>query len=46
VSLRSGKKRSGRYELVTVSGTYDLAVPKKDGELVRHKLGGGVGPTG
>ncbi|MEU9407860.1 hypothetical protein AB0E08_19560 [Streptomyces sp. NPDC048281] len=30
-----------RYELVTGAGTYDLAVPKKDGELVRHVLGGG-----
>lgn len=34
-----------RYELVTGAGTYDLAVPKKDGELVRHALGGGAGPT-
>ncbi len=29
-----------RYELVTDAGTYDLAVPKKDGELVRHVFGG------
>ncbi|MEU9174351.1 hypothetical protein AB0D34_42470 [Streptomyces sp. NPDC048420] len=33
-----------RYELVTGAGTYDLAVPKKDGDLVRHALGGGAGP--
>ncbi|MDQ0762863.1 hypothetical protein QF027_005498 [Streptomyces canus] len=33
-----------RYELVTAAGTYDLAVPKKDGELVRHAFGGGAGP--
>ncbi|UIX32032.1 hypothetical protein [Streptomyces sp. GQFP] len=32
-----------RYELVTGAGTYDLAVPKKDGELVRHAFGGGAG---
>ncbi|MEU9327709.1 hypothetical protein AB0D91_28515 [Streptomyces canus] len=29
-----------RYELVTGAGTYDLAVPKKDGELMRHVFGG------
>jgi hypothetical protein len=28
-----------RYELVTADGTYDLAVPKKDGELVRYVFG-------
>jgi hypothetical protein len=28
-----------RYELVTDEGTYDLAVPKKDGELVRYVFG-------
>ncbi|MET8076901.1 hypothetical protein [Streptomyces sp. NPDC005303] len=33
-----------RYELVTGAGTYDLAVPTKDVELVRHALGGGTGP--
>ncbi|MFH9969880.1 hypothetical protein ACH4PR_53285 [Streptomyces mirabilis] len=32
-----------RYELVTGAGTYDLAVPKKDGDLVRHAFGGGTG---
>ncbi|MDO0936776.1 hypothetical protein QQY66_35575 [Streptomyces sp. DG2A-72] len=32
-----------RYELVTGAGTYDLAVPKEDGELVRHAFGGGAG---
>lgn len=32
-----------QYELVTGAGTYDLAVPKKDGELVRHAFGGGAG---
>ncbi|MFE7840981.1 hypothetical protein ACFU53_34470 [Streptomyces sp. NPDC057474] len=32
-----------RYELVTGAGTYDLAVPKKDGELVRHAFGAGRG---
>ncbi|MGQ4479319.1 hypothetical protein [Streptomyces sp. SAS_276] len=32
-----------RYELVTGAGTYDLAVPKTDGKLVRHALGGGPG---
>ncbi|MFD5629130.1 hypothetical protein [Streptomyces sp. NPDC127072] len=25
-----------RYELVTVDGTYDIAVPRKDRELVQH----------
>ncbi|MFD8814729.1 hypothetical protein ACFV23_25375 [Streptomyces sp. NPDC059627] len=29
-----------RYELVTGAGAYDLTVPRKDGELVRHVLGG------
>ncbi|MCX5235257.1 hypothetical protein OG824_08480 [Streptomyces prunicolor] len=33
-----------RYELVTGAGTYDLAVPKKDRELVRHAFGGGAEP--
>ncbi|MEV0474053.1 hypothetical protein [Streptomyces prunicolor] len=33
-----------RYELVTGAGTYDLAVPKQDAELLRHALGGGAGP--
>ncbi|MFI6546309.1 hypothetical protein ACIBO9_23990 [Streptomyces prunicolor] len=33
-----------RYELVTGAGTYDLAVPKQDAELLRHALGGGPGP--
>ncbi|MFJ8139151.1 hypothetical protein [Streptomyces sp. NPDC096013] len=28
-----------RYELVTGDGTFDLAVPKKDGELVRYAFG-------
>jgi len=28
-----------RYELVTADGTFDLAVPKKDGELVRYAFG-------
>ncbi|MEH0577824.1 MULTISPECIES: hypothetical protein [Streptomyces] len=28
-----------RYELVTADGTYDVAVPKKDGELVRYVFG-------
>ncbi|MFJ1610230.1 hypothetical protein ACIOHS_43990 [Streptomyces sp. NPDC088253] len=28
-----------RYELVTADGTYDLAVPKKDAELVRYVFG-------
>ncbi|MGY1499920.1 hypothetical protein ACW4TU_25645 [Streptomyces sp. QTS52] len=32
-----------RYELVTGAGTYDLAVPKKDGELVRHAFGDAAG---
>ncbi|MFF4900419.1 hypothetical protein [Streptomyces sp. NPDC001068] len=32
-----------RYELITGAGTYDLAVPRKDGELIRHALGGVVG---
>lgn len=32
-----------RHELVTGEGTYDLAVPKRDGELVRHAFGGGAG---
>ncbi|MGW2964022.1 hypothetical protein ACWDGI_36940 [Streptomyces sp. NPDC001220] len=32
-----------RYELVTGAGTYDLTVPRKDGELIRHALGGDVG---
>jgi hypothetical protein len=32
-----------RYELVTGAGTYDLAVSKKDAELVRHAFGGGAG---
>lgn len=31
-----------RYELVTGTGTYDLAVPRKDGELVRHVFGSGA----
>ncbi|MFF9607868.1 hypothetical protein ACF1GY_37400 [Streptomyces sp. NPDC014684] len=31
-----------RYELITGAGIYDLAVPRKDGELVRHVLGGGT----
>ncbi|MFG2785845.1 hypothetical protein ACGFY7_49530 [Streptomyces prunicolor] len=33
-----------RYELVTGAGTYDLAVPTQDAELLRHALGGGPGP--
>ncbi|GAX58241.1 hypothetical protein SO3561_09812 [Streptomyces olivochromogenes] len=28
-----------RYELVTADGTYDLAVPKRDAELVRYVFG-------
>lgn len=28
-----------RYELVTADGTFDLALPKKDRELVRYVLG-------
>ncbi|MEU5493466.1 hypothetical protein [Streptomyces griseofuscus] len=28
-----------RYELSTADGTYDLAVPKKDAELVRYVFG-------
>lgn len=28
-----------RYELTTADGTYDLAVPKKDAELVRYVFG-------
>ncbi|MET9039664.1 hypothetical protein [Streptomyces mirabilis] len=28
-----------RYELVTADGTYDVAVPKKDAELVRYVFG-------
>ncbi|MFD4785653.1 hypothetical protein ACFWN1_00885 [Streptomyces sp. NPDC058459] len=31
-----------RYELVTGAGTYDLAVPKRDGELMRHAFGKGA----
>jgi hypothetical protein len=34
-----------RYDLVTDAETYDLAVPKKDGELVRHVFGGGDGAS-
>lgn len=29
-----------RYELVTADGTFDLALPKKDGELVTHVFEG------
>lgn len=29
-----------RYELVTADGTFDLALPKKDRELVRHVFEG------
>ncbi|WP_405952866.1 hypothetical protein OG588_48235 [Streptomyces prunicolor] len=32
-----------RYELVTGAGTYDLAVPKRDGELMRHTFGSEAG---
>jgi hypothetical protein len=28
-----------RYELVTADGTYDVAVPKKDAELVLYVFG-------
>ncbi|MFG2373643.1 hypothetical protein ACGFY9_19485 [Streptomyces sp. NPDC048504] len=35
VKLALGPKFE-RYELVTADGTFDLALPKKDGELVRH----------
>ncbi|MDX6351723.1 MAG: hypothetical protein QOF84_6513 [Streptomyces sp.] len=28
-----------RYELVTADGTYDVALPKKDAELVRYVFG-------
>jgi hypothetical protein len=28
-----------RYDLVTADGTYDLAVPRNDGELVRYVFG-------
>ncbi|MGW0578689.1 hypothetical protein ACWD25_22600 [Streptomyces sp. NPDC002920] len=44
---RSEKVRMGpkfeRYELVTADGTYDLAVPRKDGELVRYVFGAAQG---
>ncbi|MER6536627.1 hypothetical protein ABT215_23030 [Streptomyces sp900105755] len=36
-------RKFDRYELVTADGTYDLMVPKTDGELIRHVLGGGAG---
>jgi hypothetical protein len=36
--VRMGPKFE-RYELVTADGTYDLAVPKKDAELVRYVFG-------
>lgn len=29
-------RKFDRYELVTADGRYDLAVPKLDGELIRH----------
>ncbi|WP_244174538.1 hypothetical protein [Streptomyces murinus] len=29
-----------RYELSTADGTYDVIVPKKDAELMRHVFGG------
>ncbi|MFF1739195.1 hypothetical protein [Streptomyces mirabilis] len=32
-----------RYELVTADGTYDLMVPKLDGELIRHVLASAEG---
>ncbi|MEU1496269.1 hypothetical protein [Streptomyces sp. NPDC005732] len=28
-----------RYEVVTAEGTYDLAIPKRDAELVRYAFG-------
>lgn len=34
-----------RYELVAADGTYDLAVPTKDGELVRYVFGQAQGLT-
>ncbi|MFJ9900931.1 hypothetical protein ACIQPR_47210 [Streptomyces sp. NPDC091280] len=46
LKLAGGKVRMApkfeRYELVTGAGTYDLAVPKKDGDLLRYVLGGGT----
>ncbi|MFE6485699.1 hypothetical protein ACFVGN_22570 [Streptomyces sp. NPDC057757] len=35
-----------RYELVTGDGTYDIAVPKKDRELVQYVFGAAPGREG
>ncbi|MEU2616594.1 hypothetical protein ABZ642_00285 [Streptomyces sp. NPDC007157] len=47
LKLMAGKvpmaRKFDRYELVAADGTYDLMVPKMDGELMRHAFASAAG---